>query len=212
MWQTNSGPRMLVDAEAKLFRRIVQQMAENLDPSSSNAPYDTETSDESGIHWYDQWESNQQLWLLEQVSLAFFTNSKPPSPVAMLDATVDAMMHQLICNINDEMSDPHGPQQSWRRMAIEAHAAQIRPRPTGDWTQFDMNQWTQVTAKIADEILGPTSYQAAEPFRDQDPANVAKYLQLRGLPEDYLSTIPPMRTNDQANDSHARIQSIIQSP
>ena len=58
-------------------------------------------------------------------------------------------------------------------------------------------------------ILGVTSYQKAEAFRDGDIQRSRKFLIQKALPEDFLERIPPLRTLQQAQQSIARIRSIV---
>ena len=66
-----------------------------------------------------------------------------------------------------------------------------------------------VVTQIADVILGVTTYQKAELFRDGEIQRSRRFLNQKGMPADFLERIPPLRTIDQTQHSINRIRSII---
>ena len=81
-WPTTTGLRNLGGAEADLVRGAigmmvdthVAEMRENAEPCAY------------GVDWFDQWDAPQRLWLLEQVTSAFFGNTRIESQAAIFDA------------------------------------------------------------------------------------------------------------------------------
>ncbi len=204
MWPTIDGLRILKGAEAVLVSEAVTVMVDQL---SGHNPEESQ-SDPVGIDWFDQWDGYQQLWLLEQVVESLFTPAPPLSPAAIWEATVDAIFCQLVELIAMEI-DQSPNSESWRNAAIEAFECQHGKQPKIAANETDISQWRILVTQIADLILGVTSYQKAEAFRDGDIQRSRKFLIQKALPEDFLERIPPLRTLEQAQQSITRIRSIV---
>ena len=204
MWPTLDGLRVLKGAEAALVCEAVTVMVDQLAAECR----DESEPDPVGIDWFDQWDGYQRLWMLEQVVEAMFTPASPPSPAAMWDSTVDAIFCQVVELITMEI-DGTPSNESWRSGAIDAFQCQRGRRPTIDTNSADIDGWRIIVTQIADMILGATSYQKAEAFRDGDIGRSRQFLSQRALPEDYLERIPPLSTLQQAQQSIARIQEIV---
>ena len=204
MWPTIDGLRILKGAEAVLVSEAVTVMVDQL----SGPDQDDSQSDPVGIDWFDQWDGYQKLWLLEHVVEALFTPIPPLSPAAIWEATVDAIFCQVIELITMEIDKSPGSE-SWRNAAIDAFECQHGKQPKTAADETDISQWRIVVTQIADVILGVTSYQKAEAFRDGDIQRSRKFLIQKALPEDFLERIPPLRTLEQAQQSIARIRSIV---
>lgn len=161
-----------------------------------------------GIDWFDQWEASQRIWLLEVIAKSFLTTLPPPPRWAIFEATTEAIVCELKGLVQMEINDHDlsRPGLSWRDQVLAATAVEM---PANDARRESMFYWNRQIARWIDPIVGPLSYVDAERFRDADPAACATYLVQRGLPDDFLSAVPPMRTIDQTQLSIDRIQNLI---
>lgn len=165
-----------------------------------------------GIDWYDQWDWRQRLWLLDEATAALLTPKPPPEPAAIFDAAVDAIFFEVDRLVEEEIAErfdsPSDPM-SWRESVCAAFASQQhRPAPI-DANNQDAEQWRRVITRLADSILGVRIYQQAESFRDREMDATKRFLQDKGLPDTYLSRIPPLRSIDQTQWSIDRIQNLV---
>lgn len=165
-----------------------------------------------GIEWFDQWDWRQRIWLLDQVATALLTGDEPPSAAAMLEATVDVIFCEIFELISMEIDpsfadDP--PPATWRRNAIEAFRYQHGRDAEIDATETDTEEWRILVTMIANHILGLRLYRKAEAFRDAEMQLTRRFLTTRGLPDDFLEQIPPLRSVDQTQVSIDRIQSLL---
>lgn len=207
MWPTIDGLRALKDREADLYCASTEAMVDRL----AAEIHDQAEPHRYGIEWFDQWDGEQRLWLLEQITAALLTTASPPSPAAIWDATIDSVFCQVIEAIEEEIdrgqAGPDG--QQWRRRVCAAFASQQGRDPKTDPDQTDLDLWRTTVTQIADAILGVTCYQQAEAFRDGEFERSRRFLVEKGMPSDYLEQIPPLRTASQADESIDRIRAIL---
>ena len=206
-WPTTTGLRNLAGAEADLVRGAIGMMVdthvaetrENAEPCAY------------GVDWFDQWDAPQRLWLLEQVTSAFFGNTRIESQAAIFDASADAIFFEVsdLVQIEIEQGSVTDSDRSWRQSVIEALAWQNDRPPKIDAMNNDVSLWQMTITQIADSILGIRLYQRAEDFRDADYAKTRMFLRDRGLPDDYLKRIPPLRSTDETQQSIDSIQAYV---
>ncbi len=208
MWSTCTGNRVLVGREAALVKGAVGVMVDALvrEGREDDEPITY------GIDWYDQWDWRQRLWLLDEATAALLTPKLPPEPAAIFDAAVDATFFEVDRLVEEEIAErfdsPSDPM-SWRESVCAAFASQQhRPAPI-DANNQDAEQWRRVITRLADSILGVRIYQQAESFRDREMDATKRFLQDKGLPDTYLSRIPPLRSIDQTQWSIDRIQNLV---
>ncbi|MFG0254589.1 MAG: hypothetical protein ACF787_05765, partial [Rhodopirellula sp. JB053] len=108
MWPLTNGNRCLVGPEAELFRGTVAMMVDQLvdelnvagevdqpvEPDDSNEALFSLSGPVVGFdppHWYDMWEPEQKIWLLERVATSLLTSRPAPAMAAMFEATVEAV-------------------------------------------------------------------------------------------------------------------------
>ncbi|QDV81092.1 hypothetical protein [Planctomycetes bacterium TBK1r] len=206
-WPTTRGMRNLIGAEADLVRGAIGMMTDHLVAELR----DGEPPWTYAVDWFDQWDGDQRLWLLERVTAALLGAKIIEPSAAMFDATVDAIFHE----VNDlvEIEIDHGSaddsERSWRQSVIDALQCQTDRPTTIAADSLDQQAWQTTITQIADAILGIRLYQRAEYFRDADYEKTASFLRDRGLPDDYLTQIPPLRTIDQTQWSIDRIQAYV---
>lgn len=211
-WPTTSGLCILSGREGDLVLGSIGMMVDQLVAESrgeiQQIPY--------GIEWFDQWDPGQRLWLLEHVTRAMFSNFKIDSAAAIFDATADAVFYEIFhlveLEIDEESFEKFSAQSSkssWRQSILAARRQQTRTfiQPSKDST--DLEAWGALISRVADHILGIRLYQRAETFRDRDYKQTQVFLRDRGLPADYLSRIPDLRTIDQTQLSIDRIQAYV---
>ena len=206
MWSTTTGPRSLAGAEAELLRGAIGVMVDHLVDEMRNGAEPICYA----IDWFDQWDAEQRLWLLEQVTVALFGSQNPPEPSAMLDATCDAVFHEIIELVDGEIGeDAASIKQSWRSSVIDALTEQTDRQPDVRADSCEQKTWRRLITQVADAILGVRLYQSAESHRDVEPERAKDFLLRRGLPADYLQKIPPVVNTDRAQLAIDRIQSIV---
>ncbi|NND99753.1 MAG: hypothetical protein HKN47_20735 [Pirellulaceae bacterium] len=214
MWSTTNGPRMLVGDEAQLVRAAIGTMVDQLVDEFA----DGKQQHEYAIAWFDNWDAAQRLWLLDRVTVALLTDAPPPSPAAMLEATVDAIFANIIDQVLmeiDQQDHDHIVEASgldcflWRQRTIDAFIEQNERPPNVDVDSCNETRWRIVVTQVADAILGVPLYQQAESFRDGDIEQTRQFLMQKGLPEDFLEPIPPLQTNSQTRQSIDQIQSLV---
>ena len=207
MWPTMNGLRTLKHAEADLVRRAVSRMVDQIVAEF----HDEFAVSPSGIDWFDQWDSDQRLWLLEEVAVALLTDESPPSPAALWEATLDAIFAEIIDAIRQEMDQPtYVPEgDSWRKGVIDALQTQQGRMPNINSDETDLRSWRIAVAQFADMILGVACYQKAEAFRDGDIEQFRKFLRQRALPDDFLQRIPPLRTPTQTEQTLDRLRQLL---
>ncbi|PAY21150.1 hypothetical protein CKO51_02350 [Rhodopirellula sp. SM50] len=129
----------------------------------------------------------------------------------MFDATVDAIFYEVndLVRVEIEQDAVDDSNRSWRLSVIDAWECQTDRLSILTADSVDQLAWQTTITQIADAILGIRLYQRAEHFRDADYEKTESFLRDRGLPEDYLTQIPPLRTVDQTQWSIDRIQAYV---
>lgn len=219
-WPTTHGLRILNGAEADLIRGAIGMMVDThvAELRDGCEPW------AYGVDWFDQWDARQRLWLLEQVTRAMLGSHTVDEPAAVFDAAADAIFHELIDLVRIELGEDaerekvSSPPRSWRhsirlatshqRDRTNAKRDSFTPASTDpDWNHLDY--WTREVNQLADSILGVRLYRKAESFRDGDYQQTRRFLRDRGLPQQYLEFIPPLRSIDQTQLSIDRIQAYV---
>ena len=65
---------------------------------------------------------------------------------------------------------------------------------------------------IQNAVVGPTCYEQAEMFRDGPPDTLNRFLQSKGLPEGYLSEIPPLPSDRETQLRVNRLKDLLDRP
>ena len=205
-WPTTRGLRTLDGAVAELLLGAIGMMVDGLVAEMKEDAQPTCY----GISWFDNWDPPQRIWLLDEVTPALFGTKVIESPAAMFDATVDAVFLEVQDLIEFELNDDSESSRSktWRS-AVSAALEQSGAESVFAGRLEDSEFWCRVITLLGDGILGVRLYQRAESFRDHDYERTQTFLRDRGLPEDYLSRIPPLRTVDQTQRSIDRIQDYV---
>jgi hypothetical protein len=207
VWPTTNGLRCLAGDEGELVRGAIGMMLDHLVAEGREG----DPQNCYGIEWFDQWDSQQRIWLLEHLTLALLTDVDPPSPAAIWEATIDAIFQEIYQLVELEIAGGAGMAEpnSWRQCVIEAFVAQHEREPGITFSETDINSWHMIITQLADTILGVRLYQQAESFRDGEIEQTQKFLRQKGLPDDFLEQIPPLRTVDQTQRSIDQIQALV---
>ncbi len=207
MWPTTTGLRCLAGDEFELVRGAVGMMLDHLVAEGREG----DPQEVYGIQWYDQWDWQQRIWLLERTALALLTDLAAPSPAAIWEATVDAVFHEIRELVEMEVRHPDSipASKTWRECVVDAFLSQQNREPEICGTDTNLRAWHIVITQLADAILGVRLYLKAESFRDFDMAKTQQFLTQQGLPADFLEQIPPLRTVNQTQISIDQIQSIV---
>lgn len=205
MWPTVDGLRSLHGAEAELVCRAIGEMVARITDLGSGE------SIESGIDWFDQWDGDQQVWLLQHIADALLTDCPAPTAAAMWQATVDAVFCHVVSGVTSdvESASADGASGAWRRAVCDAFESQHGKRAALDWQASELADWRMLVAKIEAAIIGVADYQKAERLRDGQAENIKRFLELRGLPSDFLQRIPPLVTGAQRDACLARLHVVL---
>ncbi|QEF96053.1 hypothetical protein Mal15_00790 [Stieleria maiorica] len=206
-WPTTDGLRNLTGAEADLVRGAIGMMVDaHVAQLRGEAP-----QHEYGVDWFDQWDAGQRLWLIERVTAALLGDETIAPSAAMFDATADAIFYEIIGLVQLEIDEGGvgDSERTWRQSVIDASTSQTNRPAAIDPDSVDPDQWQTLITQIADAILGVRLYQRAEAFRDVEYHQTQIFLRDRGLPEDYLTRMPPLRTTTQTQRSIDRIQAYV---
>lgn len=230
MWVTVDGERSLGQAEARLFCRAVVSMLSDCVAVITNRSDADQECRVYGIDWFDQWDAEQKVWLLEQVATALLTDQPSMQPAAMWEATVDVIFlhvfehvadefdHQTLRNSEREHADrksvtfehrEEASGQRWRDDVILALEQQQNRVVKVVRSGGEAKEWRRLVMQIADRILGVAAYQTAESYRDEQSAKVAAFLEQKGLPADFLTQIPPLMGESETKDSMERLRKLL---
>lgn len=220
MWVTVDGERRLGKAEARLLCRGILPMLADCVAVLEQPVDGVRESRIYGIDWFDQWEAEQKVWLLEQVATALLTDQPSLKPAAMLEATVDAIFQHIFECVMGEV-DPAGSDseivdtkiaagdRSWCDDVIKALEQQQNRAVCFERSGDQRLVWRRLVMQIPDRILGVASYHTAESLRDAQPAKIEVFLQQKGLPADFFTRIPPLVQRQDADDSVARLHILL---
>ncbi|MEM1068720.1 MAG: hypothetical protein AAGG48_13965 [Planctomycetota bacterium] len=182
MWPTLDGVRKLVDEEAALIRKAANEITKRI---NNERTQDNLKPFVYGIDWFDQWEPDQQIWLIEKVMTALLSDQSPPDPAAMWEATIDIFFLETLHQIEKEIDCGSN---DWRELVTR-----LLKNDQSTVSNTNLSTWRSRVTQLSDRILANPSYQKAEAFRDDDPKQLKKFLKQRCLPEDFLDQIPPVR-------------------
>ena len=197
MWRTMDGLRTLMDQEARLIGRAAEEMIDSL----ASELQESEPTQTSGMDWFDQWDVEQRVWLLDQVlSAMWLTDCPPPPTAAIFEATVDAIFCHVVDAISLELdgTSTNTIADGWRGLLADAFESQHGRRPIDSCDLTNLRRWQSIAFQVAETIMGPSSYLRAERFRDREAHHAQHFLRTRGLPDDYLQRIPPVINAPQA--------------
>ena len=222
MWLTIDGLRRLRGYESRLLCRAVSEMLSDC-VVAINGNLDTRAGIRNyGIDWFDHWEVEQRIWLLEKVSIALLTEQPALQPAAMWEATVDAVFQHVLESVMEEIDligateiatlveavEAGSGQESWQQTVVGAFH---QWRKSSDFVSgLDLGaQWRRLVMHVPDLILGVTAYHVLESYRDLDPTRLAVILSQKGLPADFLEQIPPMLSQAMTEKSVQDLQDLL---
>ena len=133
MWWTQEGERVLVGAEAILFREALGYLWDEIEMCE-----EIDEEHHVGVKVFDNLSVGQKLTMLVQVGEALLDAAVPvPELTAVNEATVAAVFAQLAINIELELDDPT-MDTDWRRIIVEACSdLEIDNLPDLDCEDFD---------------------------------------------------------------------------
>jgi hypothetical protein len=224
MWLTVDGMRCLRGHEARLLCRAVASMLPECLAAGKGNPDSNEPYRVYGIDWFDQWEAEQKIWLLEQVTTALLTEQKLLKPAAMWEATVDAIFQHVFEALLDEMDndfakgcelvmeDGHAASGlgGWQQNVLLVLQQQQRRAVKVDHSVDQKKEWRRRVMQISDRILGVAAYHVIENYRDQETSKVATFLEQKGLPADFLEQIPPVLGQSEGVVSTKNIHQLLE--
>jgi len=183
-----------------------------------------------GIDWFDQWEAEQKIWMLEQVLSALLTEQKLLKPAAMWEATIDAICEHVFQAVVDELenvgelenevpeervrslheSDTASGLGGWQQNVLLVLQQQQGRAVSVDQSVDPKKEWRRRVMQISDRILGVASYHVIENYRDQEASKVATFLEQKGLPADFLEQIPPVLSQHEVLVSIRRLRQLLE--
>ena len=226
MWITLNGPRVLTKLEDDLISAAMIDLAESAfaEISDREQPfYDhantrnaSERRDGTGVTWFDQWEPEQRLWLLEHLYQALTIESiPPPNRSAMFEATFEAIFSVITEKVMDSslqagMESTNSIQ--WQELLSSAFLSQSSSKNLNSFLREDTIDFPALAQFIQNSVVGPTCYEQAEMFRDGPPDTLNRFLQSKGLPEGYLSEIPPLPSDRETQLRVNRLKDLLDRP
>ena len=230
MWVMVDGERCLGSEEARLLCRAVGVMLSDCVALIADQTDADQECRVYGIDWFDQWEPEQKVWLMEKTATALLTDQPSLKPAAMWEATVDAIFHHVLEQVVEEIEhetvgdsvSEHAKRepamdddpvevggQGWRQDVILALQQQSRVVKVGS-TASETQHWRRLVMQLADRILGVAAYHVAESYRDEQATKLTTFLKQKGLPEDFLTQIPPFLKQRETEESILRLRKLIQ--
>ncbi len=161
MWHTADGTRTLTGAEARLIRDTAWDLVDAIRAEKSLG-----STLQFGIVLFDQLTWQQQVVMLAKALRPLLIPSiGPPTPTALLDATVAAIYAQmqtnLQCEIDVEQTSPQNEEGDTERRqqileVIREHGAE------GNWPDAEcvvMDMWELAIAEIQSWVLADEDWQ-----------------------------------------------------
>ena len=203
MWNTSSGDRTLVGAEAMMIRDLAWHLRDMI-----VVAIDIDEPIVSDVYLFNCLQPTQQLTMLHEVCAALLLeNVPPPKLTAIREATVHVLFRELLGLIEVEldMERLEGERDVSMRSRVLAVDQERRER-NFDWADEDgyidspdcqdVDQWEMLVESLADEILWDRDFELEAILADQDPAKSQMMKQVLGIQNNYFSDIAP--------DTHSR--------
>lgn len=234
MWLTLDGSRTLRINERELFTKavikLIQRTLPNCDtisedlseyvPASFTQVDPTPCDEPTGITWFDQWDADQRIWLLDQICDALLVDStQPPHRSAMLEAAIEAVFAVIHAEVNVNDNVFHNQRTTftgWQQLLLNALQDQSSDTtesfPLEKLESFIVDEaisFTSINAHLQAMIVGPSCYEQAEQFRDGSQSRLEKFLLSKGLPPDYLTQIPPLPSQESTLNSMIHLRSLL---
>ena len=226
MWITLNGPRVLTKPEDDLISAAMSDLAESAfaEISDPGKPFHDHANthsagvqrDGTGVAWFDQWEPEQRLWLLEHLYQALTIESiPPPNRSAMFEATFEAIFSVITekvmgSSLQAGMESTNSIQ--WQELLSSAFLSQSSSKNLKSFLRDDTIDFPALAQFIQNSVVGPTCYEQAEMFRDGPPDTLIRFLQSKGLPEGYLNEIPPLPSDRETQLRVNRLKYLLDRP
>ena len=186
MWRTPGGDRILVGAEADVFKSAVRSLRSGLvDPP---CPRD------SGIAVFDRLTLGQRLSVLVEVTMALLDERVPsPAHTAANEAAIAAVFEQLVTSIESEIDDAASTTRptDLRRLVRQACSDRDPGFDAPPLRSDDIDQWLRCIEALRDQILWDADYAAEDCFVDAVPTRAQEIHTFMGVSRDYFTTVPP---------------------
>ena len=227
MWITLDGPRILTSEERNMVYHATRKILEGMARTDDNGLFNSKpkslpnqtTSDwnqpdnATGILWFDQWDPEQRLWLLERVLKSLSVESEPPPPrSAIFEATVEAIFSVIRSEVFDDDCETReeNPHSNWRTLVFDAYRSRCTGRENHFSNPDQSIDYAALIAHLQCNLVGPTAYDQAEQFRDGPPEKLSEFLISKGLPENYLCEIPPITSKPLTRKRINRLLEMVQ--
>ncbi len=186
MWWTPDGERILLGAEAKLFREALAMTVDMVHD-------DPEGLWQFGAPPFDNLQPNQKLVVLAQVGTALLRKDQPvPRLTAVSEAAVGAVYEaaRLLVEMEIDQTPEWRESPSWRELVLAA----CRERGIEDLLDVqseDLDEWDVLIGCLADGILWDEDWRDSESLMDVDPKAGRAVKEMLGIDEDYYVAVPP---------------------
>ena len=202
MWWTQKGERVLMGAEATLFREALGYLWDEIEMCEQ-----IDEDHRVGVKAFDNLSVGQKLAMLVQVGEALLDAAVAvPELTAVNEATVAAVFAQLAINIELELDDP-AMDRDWRRLVVDACSnLEIDDLPDSDCE--DLDEWQLWIDCLADQILWDADYEA-DHILDDPPELRRVMTSLMGTTEQYHTVLAgEPRVTDIAGLKH-RLRAVV---
>lgn len=163
----------------------------------------------TGVEPFDALESEQQLFLVNQVTgILLNVNSVVPTPAAYLDATVAAVFSWMDSLVSMEIDSEYDTRKAEKHDTDQRQAVltallsdeeeQRNPVGRPDAECSVKETWEEVIQTLRDRVLQDEDWALAESTLDLPPDTAGDLKQNMGIDADYFSAVPPSVNFDQA--------------
>ena len=182
MWWTPDGERVLMAAEAAIFREAVGYLWDEIEMCE-----EINEEHEVGVTGFDNLSVGQKLAMLVQVGEALLDEAvSVPELTAVNEATVAAVFGQLAMNIEVEVYDPV-MDTGWRRMIVDA-CQEVGMDDLPDLYCDDLDEWELWIYSLMDRILWDADYESDQIL--DDPPELRRVMtSIMGTTEQYYTAL-----------------------
>jgi hypothetical protein len=215
-WNTQAGKRILVGAEAALFREMVDDLHEQI------RHLDRE---DFAISLFENLTQNSQVALVFQVAHALLCETETcPTLNAENEATIATIFEVGFESLTVELDleqehDVKGDQFLWRRLVRNASEelqleddldddSEDIPDNPADRKRRELDEWSLKFEILSDQILWDADFLDGDLFLDGPPSTPYP---LAEEAEGYFTTIPPDPLDSEMENLHTMLNTLCRS-
>lgn len=221
MWNTSEGERILIGAEANLFKAGVLALVQCIKEEGE--------LEENGycIAVFDQLTWSQRLAVLELVTTHLLRDDAPSPTLSAVNEAAIAMVYEYVAfeiDLEIEFEEP-ASSTTWRQLVMYAARdcfwnPELDANPPPDASNIahlpdsalcrDRGVWSSIVSALADRILWDRDFELIETFVDEPPEKATMMRQIMGINEEYFSTAADdLNSPEAVKDSLNRLSALL---